>query len=148
MGKERTTMASNPLIGTWRLVAWENRSVDGQISYPLGKDAVGYIMYNQDGYMFAAIMGPNRLKFAADDLLSGTTEEEAEAEETYVSYCGRYEFQGDTVVHHVELSLFPNWVGGDQERLVEFRGNRLTLSTRPILLRGLQQTAHLIWERV
>jgi hypothetical protein len=148
MGKERTTMASNPLIGTWRLVAWENRSVDGQISYPLGKDAVGYIMYNQDGYMFVAIMGPNRLKFAADDLLSGTTEEEAEAEETYVSYCGRYEFQGDTVVHHVELSLFPNWVGGDQERLVEFRGNRLTLSTRPILLRGLQQTAHLIWERV
>jgi hypothetical protein len=144
-----TTMASNPLIGTWRLISWENRSVvDGQVSYPLGKDAVGYIMYNQDGYMFVAIMGPNRLKFAAEDLLSGTTEEEAQAEETYVSYCGRYDFQGDTVVHHVELSLFPNWVGGAQERLVELRGNRLTLSTRPILLEGTQQTAHLIWERV
>jgi hypothetical protein len=142
-------MASNPLIGTWRLISWENRSVvDGQVSYPLGKDAVGYIMYNQDGYMFVAIMGPNRLKFAAEDLLSGTTEEEAQAEETYVSYCGRYDFQGDTVVHHVELSLFPNWVGGAQERLVELRGNRLTLSTRPILLEGTQQTAHLIWERV
>ena len=142
-------MASNPLIGTWRLISWENRSVvDGQVSYPLGKDAVGYIMYNQDGYMFVAIMGPNRLKFAAEDLLSGTTEEEAQAEETYVSYCGRYDFQGDTVVHHVELSLFPNWVGGDQERLVELEGNRLTLSTRALLLRGKQQTAHLIWERV
>ncbi len=44
-------MTSNPLIGTWRLISWENRSVDGQISYPLGKDAVGYIMYHQDGYM-------------------------------------------------------------------------------------------------
>jgi Lipocalin-like domain len=45
-------MTPNPLIGTWRLVSWENRSlVDGQISYPLGKDAAGYIMYNQDGYM-------------------------------------------------------------------------------------------------
>jgi hypothetical protein len=95
-----------------------------------------------------AIMGPNRLKFAADDLLSGTTEEEAQAEETYVSYCGRYEFEGDTVVHHVELSLFPNWVGGEQERLVDLRGDRLTLSTPPILLRGIQQSAHLIWERV
>jgi hypothetical protein len=142
-------MASNPLIGTWRLLSWENRSVlDGQISYPLGKDATGYIMYNEDGYMFVAIMGPNRLRFAADDLLSATKEEEAQAEETYVSYCGRYEFHGDKVVHHVELSLFPNWVGGDQERLVELRGNRLTLSTRPILLRGIQQTAHLIWERI
>jgi hypothetical protein len=28
-------------------------------------------MYNQDGYMFVAIMGSNRLKFAAEDLLSG-----------------------------------------------------------------------------
>jgi hypothetical protein len=142
-------MTPNPLIGTWRLVSWENRSlVDGQISYPLGKDAAGYIMYNQDGYMFVAIMGPNRLKFAANDLLSGTPEEEAQAEETYVSYCGQYDFDGDKVVHHVELSLFPNWVGVDQERLVELAGNRLTLSTPPILLRGIQQTAHLIWERV
>ena len=50
-------MTANPLIGTWRLISWENRSVDGQkISYPLGKDAVGYIMYNEDGYMFVAIM--------------------------------------------------------------------------------------------
>ena len=142
-------MTPNPLIGTWRLVSWENRSlVDGQISYPLGKDAAAYIMYNQDGYMFVAIMGPNRLKFATNDLLSGTPEEEAQAEETYVSYCGQYDFDGDKVVHHVELSLFPNWVGVDQERLVELAGNRLTLSTPPILLRGIQQTAHLIWERV
>ena len=87
-------------------------------------------------------------KFAANDLLSGTPEEEAQAEETYVSYCGQYDFDGDKVVHHVELSLFPNCVGVDQERLVELAGNRLTLSTPPILLRGIQQTAHLIWERV
>jgi hypothetical protein len=142
-------MTSNPLIGTWKLISWENRSlVDGQVSYPLGKDATGYIMYNEDGYVFVAIMGPNRLKFAADDLLSGSTEEEAQAEETYVSYCGRYDFEGETVIHHVELSLFPNWVGGEQERLVELEGKRLTLSTHPILLRGIQQRAHLIWERV
>jgi hypothetical protein len=118
------------------------------VSYPLGEDATGYIMYNEDGYMFVAIMAPNRLRFAHDDLLSATKEEKAQAEETYVSYCGQYEFLGDTVVHHVELSLFPNWVGVDQERLVELMGNGLTMSTRPILLRGKQQTAHLIWERV
>ncbi len=141
-------MAPNPLIGTWRLISWENRSVDGQISYPLGKDAVGYIMYGPDGYMFVAIMRPDRLKFAAGDLLSGSPEEREQAAETYVSYCGKYEFRGDTVVHHVELSLFPNWVGVEQERLVEVRGNRLMLSTRPILLGGMQRTAHLIWERV
>lgn len=142
-------MTPNPLVGTWKLISWETRSVDDQqISYPLGKDAVGYIMYNEDGYMFVAITRPNRTKFAAGDLLGGSAQEKAQAAGTYVSYCGRYEFRGDTVVHHVELSLFPNWVGVDQERLVELRGNRLTLSTRPILLGGVQRTAHLIWERV
>ena len=70
------------------------------------------------------------------------------AAETYMTYCGAYEFHGDTVVHHVELSLFPNWVGVDQERLVEVTGNRLTVSTRPMLLGGIQQSGHLIWERV
>jgi hypothetical protein len=142
-------MASNSLIGTWRLVSWENRSLDDdQVSYPLGEDATSYIMYNEDGYMFVAIMAPHRLRFATDDLLSATKEEEAQAEETYVSYCGRYDFLGDREVHHVELSLFPNWIGGDQERLVYLRRNRLTLSTRALLRRGIQQTAHLIWERV
>ncbi len=66
----------------------------------------------------------------------GSTEEKVHAVDTYVSYCGRYEFQGDVVIHHVELSLFPNWVGVDQERLAELRGNRLTLSTRPMVLGG------------
>jgi hypothetical protein len=75
-------MASNPLIGTWRLLSWENRSVeDGQVSYPLGEDAAGYIIYNEDGYMFVAIMAPHRLRFAPDDLPSATKEEQALAEE-------------------------------------------------------------------
>lgn len=35
-----------------------------------------------------------------------------------------------------------------QERLVEVTGNLLTLSTRPMLLGGTEQTARLVWERV
>jgi hypothetical protein len=139
--------SNNPLIGTWRLISWENRDADGQVSYPLGRDAAGYIMYNPDGYMFVAIMRPERPKFAAGDLLSGTVEERSQAAATYVSYCGRYEFRGETVIHQVELSLFPNWVGVEQERLVEVRGDRMTLSTRPMLFGGMQRSAHLIWER-
>ena len=139
----------NPLVGTWRLLSWENRGVgDGGVSHPLGRDAVGYIMYGRDGHMSVAISRPDRARFAAGDLLGGSAEERARAVETYVSYCGRYEFRGETVVHFVQLSLFPNWVGAEQERLVEVEGDRLILSTRPILLGGVQRTAHLIWERV
>lgn len=141
-------MSSNPLVGTWRLLSWENRTLDGEVSHPLGGGASGYIAYTEHGYVFVAIMAAGRRPFVAGDLLSGSTAEKAGAAETYVSYCGRYEFLGDTVLHHVELSLFPNWVGVTQERLVKISGDQLTLSTRPLLLQGRQQTAHLLWERV
>lgn len=98
-------------------------------------------MYGQDGYMSVAIMDPERTKFASGDLLSGSPQERTQA-------AGRYEFRRDTVVHHVELSLFPDWVGVEQERLVQVKGDRLMLSARPILLGGVQRTAHLILEAV
>src|SRR5262245_33634419 len=140
--------ANNPLIGTWRLVSWENRRPDGHVSYPFGRNAVGYILYSPDGYVFVPLMPPDRARFAVNDRFQGTLAEDAQAARSYLSYCGRYEFKGDRVVHHVELSLFPNWVGGDQERFVTLTGDRLALSTPPLLFEGTQQTAHLIWERV
>jgi hypothetical protein len=42
--------------------------------------------------------------------------------EGFVAYGGRYSFSGDRVIHHVEMSLFPNWVGSDQERTVSLTG--------------------------
>jgi hypothetical protein len=122
--------------------------MDGQISYPFGQEAAGYVMYQPGGYVFVAITRPHRTAFAVGDLLQGSTEEKVAAAESYVSYCGRYEFRGDKVIHHIELSLFPNWVGGHQERFVNLTGDRLVLSARPMLLAGQQQTAHLVWERV
>ena len=139
-------MTADPLMGTWRMISWENRTADGRISYPIGTDPLGYITYSADGYVFVAIMRPNRRKQRRRSA-AGDAQEKAHAAETFVSYCGTYEFRGETVIHHVELSLFPNWVGVDQERLVEVRANRLTLSTRPTLFAGVQQTARLVSER-
>jgi hypothetical protein len=48
----------------------------------------------------------------------------------------------------VELSLFPDWVGSDQERSVKLAGARLTLSASPLLLAGKPQVPRLVWERV
>ena len=98
--------------------------------------------------MSVAIMGPNRSEFTSGDIKRGSTEEKAAAADIYISYCGRYKTQGDAVIHHIELSLFPNWVGVDQKRFLQFDGNRLLLSTPPILVEGTEQTSHLIWERV
>jgi len=140
--------AYDALVGAWRLVSWENRAADGQVSYPMGPDARGYLLYTGDGRFSVTISRVDRAAFAAGDLLGGTTEEQARAVEGFVAYAGRYSFQGDRVLHHVELSLFPNWVGSDQQRWVELAGDRLTLSASPLLLAGTQQVPRLVWERV
>lgn len=141
-------MNEDQFIGTWKLISFELRSSDGQITYPFEKKPVGYIMYNQDGFMSVTFMASERPKFASNDPQKGTTEEKSSAMDTFFSYCGRYEVQDNKVVHHIEVSLFPNWTGMDQERLYEFNDNRLTLSTPPFQVGGVEQTAHLIWERV
>lgn len=140
-------MTQNPFVGAWRLLSVELRTLDGQVTYPLGRDAIGYIMYTDNGYMSVAFMSANRSKFVAGDIRGGSIEEKAAAADSYISYCGRYEIQDDKVIHHVEVSFFPNWIGMDQQRFFRLDGNKLYLSTPPMLVSGKQQTSHLIWER-
>jgi Lipocalin-like domain len=144
----KQVQARDALVGAWRLVSWENRAADGQVTRPMGIDVLGYLLYTADGRFSVLISRADRPTFAAGDLLAGTTEEQARAVEGFVAYGGRYSFQGDRVIHHVELSLFPNWVGSDQQRWVELAGDRLTLSASPLLLAGKQQVPRLVWERV
>jgi len=136
------------LIGTWRLISFKSRTVDGQVTDPWGKNTVGYIMYNEDGYMSVSVMSANRSKFISGDMKGGTVEEKAAAAGTYISYCGKYEIQGDAIIHHIELSLFPNWVAVGQKRIFKLEDNKLSLSTSPALVDGVEQTFRLVWERV
>lgn len=140
--------SANPLLGSWRLVSCETEAADGSIDYPLGEDAVGLLMYTDDGHMSVSLAAAERQPFAASDLLGGTGREKEQAAESYFSYCGRYEYRDELVTHHVELSLFPNWSGQDQKRHVELKGARLTLEAPPFVIKGVEQRARLVWERL
>jgi hypothetical protein len=136
------------LVGTWSLVSLEHRREDGQIIQLFGKDAIGLGTFTEDGYFFSSLMPSNRPKFTSKDVMGGTKEEKASAVETHSSYCGRYEVQGNKIIQHVEMSLFPNWVGGKQERFFEVEGERLIISSPPMLIRGEKTRGYSIWERV
>ena len=134
------------VVRTWRLEVWETRTADGDVGYPLGRDAAGYLTYTPDGYVFVAMMRAGRPPYETSDLLGGTPAERAEAAAGYVTYCGRYEVREGRVIHRIELSLFPNWVGLDQERFAELDGDRLTITTAPIAIGGTT-TNRLVWRR-
>ncbi len=135
------------IVGTWRIVSTEVRSEDGQVTYPDGRNPQGYLIYSDDGYFSITIMKSDRSRYDSDDFRGGTTEEMAKAAETYVAYCGRYSLGQGSVTHHIDASLFPNWVGTDQQRFIEFNEDRLLLSTPSFLIYDKEQRAYLIWER-
>jgi hypothetical protein len=66
----------------------------------------------------------------------------------YIAYTGRYTVEGDTITHHVEASLFSNWVGRPELRYYNFEGDTLTLRTGPVQSGKHTIIAQLVWQRV
>lgn len=55
---------------------------------------------------------------------------------------------GCVVIHHVQVSLVPNWIGGPQRRVASLNGRQLTLATaEPVVTLGKLRHASLLWRR-
>ena len=140
-------MQQPEIVGTWRLANYEARSADGSVSYPLGQNAAGYLIYTDDGYMSVAMMADGRKSYAREDLLGGSEAERLAAADGFFSYCGRFTVEGDVVLHHIEVAFFPNRIGTSQRRFFSFDGDRLLLTTPPMLIKGQENVGHILWER-
>ena len=88
-----------------------------------------------------------RPRFESDNLRAGTPEETKAAFDGYLSYCGRYTFLGDRVVHHVEMSMFPNWTGGDQYRFASLQDDKLILTARLAVSEDEEWSYEVHWRR-
>lgn len=111
---------------------------------------LGIIMYTPDGYMSAQLMKPDRRPFASGDWFTGTQEEYREEASTYIAYSGPFHVDEEkqTLTHSMFVSLFPNWIGQTQPRVVKIDGDTLHLSTAsPIDSRGKKVMSCLVWKR-
>ncbi len=128
------------IIGTWKLVSW-TRTVEGVEAPAFGEGPIGMTIYTQDGYFCSDVMRPNRSMFTKPNPLGGTTEERAAAYAGHIAYCGRFEVneQERSVLHHVELSWYPNWTGTTQTRFAQLEGDRLIFKF-PVAQEGGKQS--------
>ena len=120
------------LTGTWKLVAWRRVVDDGTVTYPLGEDANGLLVYTANGRMIVQLAAANRPRLDTTDALGGDVQARADAYSTCLAYFGTYEVDGDTVIHRVDASLFPNWSGVEQRRPYTYDGRELVLRTPPV----------------
>jgi lipocalin-like protein len=147
MLEQGATMADDGLVGTWRLTSWSARREDGVVTYPFGERAEGSLVYTAGGWMIAMLAASDRVSLSAGDGVGGSEAERAAAFSTYVAYCGTYEVEGDVVVHRVAMSLFPNWVGGEQKRYLELSGDELVLRMPPLEIEGKVTVNEFRWIR-
>ncbi|MGX7091543.1 lipocalin-like domain-containing protein [Hutsoniella sourekii] len=131
------------LIGTWRLVSYQTEE-DGQIVYPFGEDATGFIMYNPDGYMSAQLQKQGRPAYESGDIHTGSQEEMAAAAHGYLAYSGRFEVDEakNQVTHYMDVSMNPTWQGQSQPRIGQIDGDILSIYN------GLKPEDQLKWQRV
>lgn len=146
LGAQPTRNVKDAFVGSWKLISYQSFTPAGEVSYPLGKDAIGRITYDAAGRMSVQIMRPDRPRIEGLIRTGGTTEQVISAYRGYTAYYGVYtvEEARGVVIHKVEGSLFPNYVGTDQVRHYSFSGTRLTLQA------DLQQGGHskLVWEKL
>lgn len=141
------------LIGTWRLVEWTFTVDDSRPTRPWGGNPAGLLTYTEDGRMSASLMSNGRPGAPTRTLSAAPIEIRAAAAAGYLSYAGSYSMDGKDVLHHIELSLMPNWVDTTERRLIEWApsedGFDLILSTPPTRTDGGRMAVNrLRWERV
>ena len=121
-------------------------SESGASAEVMGKHPEGRLTYTGEGYMHALMMPDGRAEFPSGDVF-GTDEELLAAAGHFVAYCGRFEVKDDAILHHADLSFYPNWVGKAMVRKAKLDGNRLTLTSEKQVRSGRQSTAVIVWER-
>jgi len=140
------------LVGAWRLVSIEERDAEGKLVVPLdyGAEPIGMLIYTATGQMSAQAMRRGRTPLPSDDVHLAPPEQAKEALVSYNAYFGTFEVRPreGLVIHHVEGSMIPNWIGGEQRRHFTLNGDRLILEPPPIQAAGHQHTRRLTWERI
>lgn len=136
------------IIGTWKLVSWVYNNEKGETVHYFGENAGGILMYDKSGYMNAQLTRGDRKRFVSDSIGDGSVQEIDQAYKSYAAYYGKYyERTPGEIVHEVEGSLFPNWVGHDEIRYGKIVDNLLILSTPPIKTGNGEVVFHVTWER-
>ena len=135
----------HPLVGSWRLEAFELEMPDGTKSFPYGQDLAGYLFYNEAGFMNAAFMNAERGRVADGELAAAA---KVSTYDQFMAYCGPYEITGDKVGHFVEVSSLEVWTGTYQERWFKIDGDRLELLTAALAVGSAAPVGRLVWTRV
>lgn len=140
-------METRTLVGAWRLERYWSAYDDQPRLYPLGENAVGFILYTPDGHMTGTMQRAGSAPFSVADRLQASLAEKARAFDDYVTYAGRWRSDGQRVWHRIEASLLPNWIGEEQERTIRWLADDRMELSGSWSVGGRRRVAVVAWRR-
>jgi hypothetical protein len=114
-------------IGTWTLVSLTSGEGANQ-TLPYGPNPKGTMMVDVNGRFSIMVARSDLPKFASNNRMSGTPEENKAIVQGSIAYFGTYSIDEATHVLtvNIEGSTFPNFMGGAQTRILSFDGDEVT----------------------
>ena len=146
VAQQAIQVTKEQLVGTWKLVSWEQFELNGSTSPALvGTNIAGMLMFDGAGN-FSLQMISERPKWVAEGRMSGTPEENTAAAQGVLSYFGTYSVAPNGPIFHIERSSFPNLSGANARRvLMSFTGDVMKYQNAAT---GRGGQAHIEWKRV
>ncbi len=136
------------ITGTWKLKSFESRSKDGDVFYPFGENPKGFLMYGKSGYMSGMISRADRSNLSVKNEINMDESEKSSISEGFIGYSGKYEILDDKIIHHVEMSFIPNWIGKPLDRFYSFENDDLVLTTPPEVFNNKKFVHYIVWEKL
>lgn len=119
------------LVGTWRLLRFEDTAADGTVTRRFGDHPLGYFIYDATGHLSIQVMrNPPIAPFAATP---PSEAELREANRAYLAYFGTWRVdRAKGVLHHlIEGATNPSYlVNRDQVRPYRLQGDTLIIEIR------------------
>jgi len=146
-GWRRPSALAQQIVGTWIAVS-QYVDQDGKKLEPFGSNPKGMVVYDSNGRFILVLQRATLPKFASNNRMTGTPEENRAIVQGSIAYFGRYSIDESNrkINLRYDGSTYPNWDGEDQARLIELSGDELKIIS-PVLAVG-GGIVHLVLRRV
>ena len=133
--------------GSWVIVSNINEQ-DGKKSDTFGPNPRGFMVLTPEGRFSMIVMRASLPKFASNNRLQGTAEENKAVVQGSQAMFGTYKVVSEKenkIIFHYEGCTFPNWDGRDLPRIVTVMGDEMKQINPAAAVGGIN---YHIWRRV
>jgi hypothetical protein len=135
------------LVGTWTIVSVDDVRPDGSRVSLFGPDPQGVLMFDANGRYSLQLCSVGRPKFASNNRLKGTPEENQAIVHGCNPHWGRYSVnEADrTILFQIDHAMYPNWEGTQQKRSFTLTGDELKYTVPTPTIAGANPVV--VWKR-